>query len=255
MITGFFFCNFENKSVMKKFTFHLIAVVIGFSLLSCYHPQTATGTKKATPNTKAIVKSVLVKADTIFHFENDAVGKSPVGWTAYLTGRGKPCKWEVRNDAGNKVLAQVSQEQEDYRFNIMVNDGLSYKDVTISVKFKGVTGKNDQGGGPVWRFQDANNYYVVRANPLENNFRLYKVVNGDRRMLKSARLNIETGKWYTLKVIMKGNRITCYFDGKPELETTDDTFLQAGKTGLWSKSDAVTYFDEFKLSIPTPEKD
>lgn len=252
MITGLFFCNFENKSVMKKFTFHLIAVLIGFSLFSCYHPQTATAVKQTTRNTKTTPKPVLVKADTIFHFENYAVGKTPVGWTAYLTGRGKPCKWEVRNDAGNKVLAQVSQEPEDYRFNLIVNDSLSYKDVTISVKFKGITGHNDQGGGPVWRFQDANNYYVARANPLENNFRLYKVVNGDRHMLKSARLNIETGKWYTLKVMMKGNRITCYFDGKPELETTDETFLQAGKTGLWTKSDAVTYFDEFKLSTPKP---
>jgi len=233
---------------MKKQVFHLIAVLIGLSLLSCYHPQTSATTKKAAHSSKKnFVKPVVTTADTIFSFENYTAGKLPLDWSTHLTGHGKPCQWEIRDDAGNKVLAQISKETEDYRFNIIVNENLSYKDVAISVKFKGITGNNDQGGGPVWRFRNADNYYVVRANPLENNFRLYKVVNGNRHMLKSARINIETGKWYTLKITMKGNWITCYFDGKKELETTDDTFSQAGKTGLWTKSDAVTYFDNFKL--------
>ncbi len=234
---------------MKKYAFPFIVVLIGLSLLSCYHPQTATTTNKTTQSTKkTLVKPVVAKADTLFSFENYTAGKLPSDWSTHLTGHGKPCKWEVRDDSGNKVLAQISKETEDYRFNIIVNDSLIYKDVEISVKFKGVTGNNDQGGGPVWRFQDADNYYVVRANPLENNFRLYKVVNGDRHMLKSARINIETGKWYTLKVSMKGDKIKCFFDGKLALETTDDTFTQSGKTGLWTKSDAVTYFDDFDLN-------
>jgi hypothetical protein len=233
---------------MKKQVFHLIAVLIGLSLLSCYHPQPNANTKKTNNNAKeTIVKPIVAKADTSFNFEQYTTGKSPLGWSAYLTGHGEPCRWEIRDDGGNKVLAQVSKETQDYRFNIMVNDKLMVKDVEITVKFKGVTGNNDQGGGPVWRFRDADNYYVVRANPLENNFRLYKVVNGDRHMLKSARINIETGKWYTIKVSTKGDKIKCYFDGKLALETTDDTFTQAGKTGLWTKSDAVTYFDDFNL--------
>ncbi len=233
---------------MKKYAFQLIVVLIGSSLLSCYHPQTSATTKKATHSVKkTLVNPVVATADTVFSFENYTAGEFPSDWSTHLTGHGKPCKWEIRDDAGNKVLAQISKETEDYRFNIIVNDSLSYKDVAISVKFKGITGNNDQGGGPVWRFRDAGNYYVARANPLENNFRLYKVVNGNRHMLKSARLNIETGKWYTLKITMKGNKIKCYFDGKLALETTDNTFTQSGKTGLWTKSDAVTYFDDFKL--------
>ena len=189
-----------------------------------------------------------ISADTLFTFENYPVGQSPAGWSEALTGRGKPCRWEVLNDHGNRVLAQVSAETPDYRFNIIVNDGLRYKDVSVSVRFKGVKGRGDQGGGPVWRYQDSDNYYVARANPLENNFRLYKVVNGSRHMLKSASLRIDTGKWYVLKIVMQGNKIQCYFNGKPELEATDNTFSNAGKVGLWTKSDAVTWFDNMQVT-------
>jgi hypothetical protein len=89
---------------------------------------------------------------------------------------------------------------------------------------------------------------VARANPLENNYRVYKVVNGNRIQMESARVTINTGEWYSLKVTMKGDKIKCYFNGKPELETTDSTFKKAGKVGLWTKSDAVTYFDDFKVN-------
>jgi len=238
---------------MKTITFNFIVMLFGVLAWSCYSPQGRTKaaispevTPEISGRTAAEVQAV--SPDTLFNFENYPVGQTPSGWSEYLTGRGKPCHWEIRDDMGNKVLAQVSSETPDYRFNLIVNNALQYKDVTISVRFKGVKGRGDQGGGPVWRFQDADNYYVARANPLENNFRLYKVVNGDRRMLKSASLRIETGKWYTLKITMQGNRIKCYFNGKLELETTDNTFPQAGKAGLWTKSDAVTYFDGFGVA-------
>ncbi len=189
-------------------------------------------------------------SDTLFRFENYPAGKTPAGWTEALTGKGEPCRWEIVNDRGNKVLAQVSSETWEYRFNLLVNNTLLYKNVEISVRFKAVKGRGDQGGGPVWRYTDADNYYVARANPLENNFRLYKVVHGNRHLLKSAYLPMATGKWYTLKVIMYGNQIKCYFNGKLELETTDNTFQNKGKVGLWTKSDAVTWFDNFRVSLP-----
>ncbi len=189
-------------------------------------------------------------SDTLFNFENYPVGQAPSGWTEAVTGKGKPCRWEIVNDQGNKVLAQLSSETPDYRFNLIVNNALRYKDVEITVRFKAVKGRGDQGGGPVWRYRDAGNYYVARANPLENNFRLYKVVHGSRHMLKSATLSIATGKWYTIKVIMRGNRICCYLNGQLALETTDNTFSGAGKVGLWTKSDAVTWFDDFRVAVP-----
>ncbi len=153
-----------------------------------------------------------------FNFEDYEINQTPQGWATHLTGKGKMCKWEILNDNGNKVLAQVSSETPDYRFNIIVNDSLRYKNVQINVKFKGVDGKMDQGGGPVWRYLDANNYYVARANPLENNFRLYKVVNGNRKELKNADITIDSNKWYDLKITMEGNKIQCYFNGKLSLE-------------------------------------
>ncbi len=229
-----------------------ILFILSISLLPGWLVIPKAGSEKAETN-KVVPGSFVTQGhtaanDTLFTFENYPVGKTPAGWSEALTGRGKPCHWEIVNDHGNHVLAQVSSETPDYRFNLITNNLLRYKNVEISVRFKGVKGRGDQGGGPVWRYRDANNYYVVRANPLENNFRLYKVVNGNRYMLKSASFRIDSGKWYTLKVTMQGNRIRCYFDGKLKLETTDNTFPQAGKVGLWTKSDAVTWFDELRIT-------
>ena len=182
----------------------------------------------------------------VFSFENFKLDKSSV-WTSHITGNGAPCKWEIINDAENNVLAQVSNETDDYRFNIIVNDSLQYKNLEIYLRFKGVEGNGDQGGGPVWRYQDENNYYVARANPLENNFRVYKVTNGRRIELKSAHININSNQWYTIKITMDEDMIKCYFNNKLELELTDNTFKNSGKIGLWTKSDAVTYFDDFEI--------
>ncbi len=234
-----------------------ILFFLSLSLLPLWQMPVVSLSGKAGTN-NAIRENIIrenlpAAADTLFTFENYPVGKTPSGWIEALTGRGKPCHWQIVNDHGNHVLAQVSAETPDYRFNLITNNLLRYKDVEISVRFKGVQGRGDQGGGPVWRYRDANNYYVARANPLENNFRLYKVANGNRYMLKSASFRIDSGKWYTLKITMQGNRIRCYFDGKLKLETTDNTFSQAGKAGLWTKSDAVTWFDDMRITRLGPK--
>ena len=129
---------------------------------------------------------------------------------------------------------------------MIINENETYDDLELSVKFKGVKGKEDQGGGPVWRYQDANNYYIARANPLENNFRVYKVVDGNRLQMDSARLKVTTNEWHTIKIIARNDHIQCYYNGRPYLEVTDDAF-QKGKIGLWTKADAVTYFDDLKV--------
>ncbi len=121
-------------------------------------------------------------------------------------------------------------------------ENTDYGDLELEVKFKAVSGDEDQGGGPIWRYQDPDNYYVARANPLENNFRVYKVVNGNRKQLDSAHLKITPGEWHTIKIINNGDKILCCYDDRFYLEVKDNTF-EKGKIGLWTKADSITYFD------------
>lgn len=212
--------------------------MLGILLLTAYSTTTI---KNASDN-------LVVPQDITFDFEDYTLGKAPVGWSNYFTGKGDLGKWKILDDNGSRVLAQISKRNFGYHFDIIVNDELSYKDVEITVKFKGTDGEEDQGGGPVWRYIDANNYYIARANPLENNYRLYKVINGNRKQLATVNMDIKSGKWYSLKIKMQGNKINCYFNDKLKLEATDDSFPGAGKIGLWTKADAVTYFDDLRVS-------
>jgi len=215
-------------------------------LISCN--QAADNTSKP----EAVASgSVAPTTETTFTFNNDDLGNVPSGWSNYVTGKGKLGLWQVLDDNDNKVLAQTSKENFGYHFDVIVNEQLIYKDLEFTLKFKGVEGNEDQGGGPVWRYQDANNYYVARANPLENNYRVYKVLDGKRKMLKSIDIYVTTGQWTIVKIIMKGNNIECYLDEGLQLSTTDNSFPNAGKIGLWTKADAVTYFDDLKITALT----
>jgi hypothetical protein len=193
----------------------------------------AAGDDKAVPLTFA-------KADA---------GKRPAGWAAAQTGKGKS-EWQVVADdtAPGKTGFALAQTTADKgaTFNLCVADQPILKDVDISVAFKAVEGESDRGGGIVWRYQDANNYYIARMNPLEDNFRVYKVVGGKRaKEFQSADVKVLSGEWHTLKVTMTGDHIECFLDGKKYLEAKDDTFTKAGKVGLWTKADAQTRFDQF----------
>ena len=186
-------------------------------------------------------------------FSKDDLGKVPTGWKADKTGSGEGSVWKVvaDNTAPSKrgfVLAQTA-EGPNPLFNLCVQDNSSFKDGEISVAFKAVKGAKDQGGGIVWRYQDANNYYIARMNPLEDNYRLYKVVDGKRMQLATKEdLKVEVGSWHTLTIKMIGDQIECTLDGKKHLEAKDGTFQKAGKIGLWTKADAQTHFDELKIS-------
>ncbi len=188
-----------------------------------------------------------------FVFGKDDVGGLPKGWTAAKTGKGDGSVWKVvaDNTAPSKkghVLAQTAVGPNAL-FNLCVADDTSYKDVEIRVAFKAVKGDKDQGGGLVWRYQDANNYYVARMNPLESNYRLYKVVAGKRIQLDTQEdLNVPAGTWHTLTVKMTGDQIECSLDGKKQLKGKDGAFSKAGKIGLWTKADAQTSFDDLKVS-------
>ena len=198
----------------------------------------------------------LVAADTAnevrWSFEDAGVGKVPEGWSSGKTGKGPGSVWKVIEDttapSGAHVLAQTSSEGPNRLFNLCVAEKTSYKDVDLTVSFKAVQGKIDQGGGPVWRYQDENNYYIARMNPLEDNFRVYKVVQGRRTQLDSSDVKAPAGKWHKIRVVQKGNDIQCYLNGKLHLEVKDDTFTGKGKVGLWTKADAVTSFDDFVTS-------
>lgn len=185
-------------------------------------------------------------------FENAAVGKLPSGWLADQTGEGKGSVWKIVEDStapkGFQVLAQTSQSPAGL-FNLCVADDTSLADLQLSVSFKAVKGKTDQGGGLVWRYLDADNYYVARLNPLEDNFRLFKVVGGKRTQLATKDdLDLPAGKWHVMSVSMKGDQIECSLDGKKYLSVKDGSFTVAGKVGLWTKADAQTYFDNLEVS-------
>jgi hypothetical protein len=186
-------------------------------------------------------------------FGKDDLGKVPKGWTAAKTGTGDGSIWKVVADAttpskSGYALAQTA-ESPNALFNLCVADDTRFKDVEATVAFKAVKGAKDQGGGIVWRYQDADNYYIARMNPLEDNFRLYKVVAGKRIQLATQEdLKVPVGQWHTLTIKMTGAQIECALDGKKYLEAKDETFAQPGKVGLWTKADAQTYFDGLKIS-------
>lgn len=186
-------------------------------------------------------------------FDKDVVGQLPEAWSARQT---RPTKalatWQVVKDSTApsqpNVLALTKTENYNGTYNLAVAEKSNFKDFDLTVKMKAVRGQEDQGGGPIWRCRDEDNYYICRANPLENNYRFYKVENGRRRQLKSAEVELTDGKWYTLRVTMVGNRITCYLDGRKMMEATDNTFPESGKVGLWTKADAVTSFDDLTVT-------
>ena len=185
--------------------------------------------------------TVTAQEKTVISFDKDNPGSLPEGWTN-ATG-----KWIVKQDKENKVLAQTAKNSGSY-YNVAVYDGASLKNVEMSVDIKAISGNEDQGGGLVWRYKDIDNYYIVRFNPLEDNYRFYKVENGRRIQLASAQASVPEGSWFNVKVEMTGNEVTCYLNGKKLLTKTDDTFTEAGKTGFWTKADAVSDFDNFSLT-------
>jgi hypothetical protein len=194
----------------------------------------------------------------VMRFDHAVEGSLPLGWTAALTHAGGPPKWEiVRDDSAPHpplVLAQVSRDATAGRFPLAIWDRASFRNGEVSVAFKPVDGSIDQAAGVVWRYQDPNNYYIARANALENNVVLYKVQNGTRLSIAPKGLpsraygvkhEVPSGRWSTLRVVFKDNLFTVFFNGERLFDTEDQTFTEAGKVGLWTKADSLTYFADF----------
>ena len=196
-------------------------------------------------------KQLVVKFDVM------ESGQPPPGFTTALTGGGGSVAWIVQDDplkkAAGKVLIQTSADATNYRFPLCIADGFAAKDLDLSVRFAAISGKVDRAAGLVWRYRDANNYYVVRANALEGNVVLYKVEGGKRTDLKptdagwlayGAKAEVPSGKWSELRVSARGNRFAVSLNGKHLFDVEDATFPDAGKIGLWTKADSVTAFDD-----------
>ncbi len=188
------------------------------------------------------------------NFEQVPAGKIPAGWKVEATmQRGPLATWQVVEDqtapSGKKILSLTSTNHTSgSTFNLCWDPQFLFLNGEISVMVRANKGLEDQGGGVIWRARDKDNYYISRYNPLENNFRIYYVKNGSRTMLASARIAIPAHRWFELKITVDGDVFRGYLNGKKLLEAKDDTFKNAGGTGLWVKADGKTSFDNFHVA-------
>ena len=178
------------------------------------------------------------------NFDAADTGKAPPGWTVTKTGSGSP-KWTVEKDDTAPSKPNVLKQSGEATYPVCIKDDTKLKDGFVEVKFKPIAGKEDQAGGVIWRCADADNYYIARANALEDNVTIYHTIKGKRVSFKNVNTPVKPGVWHTLRVDFAGNKFTVTFDGKKVIEATDDSFADAGKVGVWTKADSVTLFDDF----------
>jgi len=196
-----------------------------------------------------------------WNFDDLPAGTLPAGWKVEATNRKGPlATWNIVKDAtapsGDQVLA-LTRPNHTFggTFNLCWTNAVSFLDGEIQVRFKAVKGEEDQGGGVIWRAKDKDNYYIARFNPLEDNFRLYSVRDGARRMLADAKVALAAGAWHTLRIVQQGARFEGYLDGKKLLEGANGLFTKPGGVGLWTKADAVTTFDDLSVQAAKPDSD
>jgi hypothetical protein len=222
-------------------TTHLLATVL---LLDCSHAS-------ASPERR-------------WDFEGDRTAQPPSGFTCARTGAGRPGRWLVQEakdaPSGRRVLAQTDADATNYRFPLCVLSGLTARDLRVSVRFLPMAGNEDQAGGLVWRYRDPENYYVARANALENNVVAYKVVGGKRsdidlkgqRETYGAQASVPGGRWSTLSVTTRGPLFEVALNGTSLFEVEDTTFSGGGSVGVWTKADSVTLFDDLTVEVLDP---
>ncbi len=188
---------------------------------------------------------------SVWNFDKDVAGKTPAGFTFSRTGKGKLGRWVVQQEngapSGSHVLAQLDSDDTDYRFPIAVANEPLLRNFRLSVVCKPVSGKVDQACGLVFRYRDGNNYYVTRANALEDNVRLYYMANGKRYQFASWSGRVSSGSWHELRADANGDHFEVYWDGGKVIDAQDPTFQQPGKVGVWTKADSIIYFDDLTV--------
>jgi len=185
------------------------------------------------------------------------IGSPPAGFQFARTGQGDLGRWIVVSDEtsfAGRAIEQSSTDRTDYRFPLAILDSVAAKDVDVSLKFKPVAGHVDQAGGVAVRVLDGDNYYVVRANALEDNVRFYRVVKGRRQQIDGVNIKVTSGEWHSLGLKAQGDRFIIAFDGKTLFTTSDKTFAGLGKVALWTKADSVTRFDQITINV-LPEQE
>ena len=185
-------------------------------------------------------------AETV-NFDQDKAGTLPAGWKCGVTGRGSP-KWTVEKDDTAPTSPNVLKQSGSGTFPWCVKSETSIENGSVEVKFKPISGREDAAGGLVWRWKDGDNYYVARANALEDNVSLYYTQDGRRNTIKYVNAPVAKNQWHTLKVEFAGKSIRVALDGKVYIEQEDDHITGSGAVGLWTKADSVTAFDDFTYS-------
>ena len=179
-------------------------------------------------------------------FDTDTIGQAPAGWTCGATGRGAP-KWTVEVDPSAPNKGNVLRQSGTATFPWCVKADAKLTDGWVEVKFKALAGKEDQAGGVVWRWKDGDNYYVARANALENNVSLYYTERGSRKTLKYVDAPVAPGQWHTLRIEFAANKIGVSLDGKRYIDFVDTHIAGSGAVGVWTKADSVTAFDGLRF--------
>ncbi|HEU5397360.1 MAG TPA: hypothetical protein VFV81_09345 [Verrucomicrobiae bacterium] len=214
----------------------------------------------------------LFGAELQIRFDQYAAGETPTNFHRALAGGGEPGVWKIVTDVvpptlapltdkvvipPRPVLAQLSTDPTDERFPMFVYDGQKFKDFKFTTRFKIISGVAEQMAGVVFRYQNASNFYVLRASALGENFRFYKVVNGIRSDPIGPKVMISTNVWHSLAVQCQGNQIICWLDGALAMPPLNDNTFTVGKIGFWTMSDAVSYFADpvvdYKPLIPAAQ--
>jgi hypothetical protein len=201
--------------------------------------------KQACIAMASVFAATAAVAETI-NFDRDPLGRLPPAWKQGVTGRGSAL-WTVRADESAPSKPHVLQQSATGAFPWCVLPGSSIADGFVEVRFKSLSGNDDQAGGVVWRWKDGDNYYVARANALENNVSLYHTTAGRRVTIKYVDAPVAKNTWHTLRVEFSGKRIKVALNGKTYIEQEDDHISGAGAVGLWTKADSVTSFDDFSF--------
>ncbi len=222
----------------------LLSVTVAFSfVIACVScAQEPPPAPERTPNTEA----------TTWDFESMQVRMIPEGWRVDATNPGDGVAlWSVMQEGAeseNQVFSLASVTNTGQTYNLAIAEDSVYQDFDLTVRVRADSGEEDQGGGPIWRAIDADNYYICRYNPLEENFRVYKVIQGKRSQLETARMFVKAGEWCTIRVRMVGDLIECYLDDEWMFEVNDTTLPGPGLVGLWTKADAGTSFDDLTVA-------
>jgi hypothetical protein len=216
-----------------------------------------------------LVAAAASGAELKFDFSEMSAGRMPPGFRSALTGLGQPGEWKVvldevppalpplspqaRTYTGRAVLGQMAEDRTDEHFPLLIYEGDTFDNFTLTTRFKAVRGAVEQMAGVAFRIQNESNYYVLRASCLGNTFRFYKVVNGTRGNIIGPDVPIPSGVWHELGVECKGNSIRCMLDGKELIPPLQDSSFSRGKIGFWTKSDSVSYFSDTKI-VYTPRE-